>query len=151
MVEFKVLGDRIIFIDFHRTRLDINARIVRSNGTLLPTHATEEANRDTPFFVTIPPSSSFFAECTLSLHGEKISTTNANFAHKSFIDFKFSNFNDAKKHGWLVKVIRMKKTNQLLMVMEGLTERSAVVAASNEQLVKLRGTSCRVTITYLAV
>ena len=89
MLEFEVLGDRIIFNDFNRTRLEIRARIVRSKGTLLSTHAIEAANRDTPYFVNIPLSS-LFSESTLSLNGEKKYTTNANFAHKSFIAFEFS-------------------------------------------------------------
>ena len=85
MLEFEVLGDRNNFIDLQRTRLEIVARIVRSNGNVLRTHATETANRDTPYFVNNPLSSLFY-ECTLSLNGEKISTTNANFAHKIFIE-----------------------------------------------------------------
>ena len=96
MLEFEVLGDRNNFIDLQRTRLEIVARIVRSNGNVLRTHATEAANRDTPYFVN-NPLSSLFSECTLSLNGEKISTTNANFAHKSFIETEFSYVNDAKK------------------------------------------------------
>ena len=88
MLEFEVLGDRNNFIDLQRTRLEIVARIVRSNGNVLRTHATEAANRDTPYFVN-NPLSSLFSECTLSLNGEKISTTNANFAHKSFIETEF--------------------------------------------------------------
>ena len=36
----------------------------------------------------------------MSLNGEKISTTNANFANKSFIETEFSHSNDAKKT-WL--------------------------------------------------
>ena len=43
---------------------------------------------------------SFFSECTMSLNGEKISTTNANFALRSFIETEFSHGNDAKKT-WL--------------------------------------------------
>ena len=80
MLEFEVLGDRNNFIDLQRTRLEIVARIVRNNGTVLRTHASEAANRDTPYFVN-NPLSSVFSECTLSLNDEKISTTNANFAH----------------------------------------------------------------------
>ena len=96
MLEFEVLGDRINFIDLQRTRLEIVARIIRSNGNVLRTHATEAANRDTPYFVN-NPLSSLFSECTLSLNGEKISTTIANFAYKSFIETEFSYGNDAKK------------------------------------------------------
>ena len=99
MLEFEVLGDRNNFIDLQRTRLEIVARNVRSNGNVLRTHATEAANRDTPYFVN-NLSSSLFSECTLSLNGEKISTTNANFTHKSFIETEFSYGNDAKKT-WL--------------------------------------------------
>ena len=99
MLEFEVLGDRNNFIDLLRTRLEIVARTVRSNGNVLRTHATEAAKSDTPYFVNIPLSSIFF-ECTLSLNGEKISTTNANFAYKSFIEIQFSYGNDAKKT-WL--------------------------------------------------
>ena len=89
MLEFKVLSDRNNFIDLQRTRLEIVARIVRSNRTMLRTHATEAANRDTPYFVN-NPLSSLFSECTLSLNGQKKSNTNANFGHKSFIETEFS-------------------------------------------------------------
>ena len=99
MLKFEVLGDRNNFIDLQRTRLEIVARIVRSNGNVLRTHATEAANRDTPYFVN-NPLSSLFSECTLSLNGERISTTKANFAHKGFIETEFSYGNDAKKT-WL--------------------------------------------------
>ena len=100
MLEFEVLGDRNIFIDLQRTRLEIVARIVRSIETVLRTHATEAANRDTPYFAN-NLSSSISSECTLSLNGEKTSTSNVIFAHKSFVETKFSYGNDAKKT-WLV-------------------------------------------------
>ena len=41
-----------------------------------------------------------YSECAMSLKGEKTSTTNANFAHKSFIEAEFSHGNGAKKT-WL--------------------------------------------------
>ena len=69
------------------------------NGNVPRTHATEAGQRDTPYLV-INPLSSLFFECTISLNGEKISTTNVNFAHKSFIETEFSQINDAKKQ-WL--------------------------------------------------
>ena len=96
MLKFEVLGNRNNFFDLQRTRLEIVAQIARSNGNVLRTIATEAANRDTPYFVN-DPLSSLFSECTLSLNGEKISTTNAR----------------------LVKVFIMKKTRQQLTVMEG--------------------------------
>ena len=89
MLEFGVLGDRNNFIDLEGTRLEIVARMARSNGTVLRTHATEAANKDTRCFVD-NPLSSFFSECPLSLNGEKVSTTNANFAHKSVFGTEFS-------------------------------------------------------------
>ena len=71
---------------------------------MFQTHVTEAANRDTPFFVN-KHLSSFFSKCTLSLNGEKTSTTNANFANKLFFKTEFSYGNMPRKHGWLVRVI----------------------------------------------
>ena len=135
MLEFEVLGDRNNFIDLQRTRLEIVARIVRSNGNVLRTHATEAANRDTPYFVN-NPLSSLFSECTLSLNGEKISTTNANFAHKSFIETEFSYGNDAKKT-WLACQGYYYEENPSAIDGAGrraddVTERKGLVAASRE-------------------
>ena len=92
MLDFEVLGDRNNFIE-------IVARIVQNNGNVLRNQATEAAQRDTPYLVNNPLSSSF-SECTMSLNGEKFSATNANFAHKSFIETKFSHCKNAKK-AWL--------------------------------------------------
>ena len=117
MLEFEVLSDRNNFIDLQRTRLEIVAQIVRSNENVFRTHATEAANRDTPYFVS-NPLSSLFTECTLTLNGEKISTTNGNFAHKGLLRPIFHTVMMPRKHGWLVKVIIMKKTHQLLTVLE---------------------------------
>ena len=99
MLDFEVLGDRNNFIDLQRTRLEIVARMSQNHGNVLRTHATESGQRDAPYLVN-NPLSSFFSECTMSLNREKISTTNANFAHKSFIVTEFSHGNDAKKT-WL--------------------------------------------------
>ena len=99
MLKFEGLGDRNNFIDFQRTRLEIVACAVQKNGNVLQTHATEAAQQDTPYLVNNPFSSSF-CECTMSLNGEKIPETNANFAHKSFIETELSHGNDAKKT-WL--------------------------------------------------
>ena len=92
----------------------------------------------------------------LSPNGEKISTTNANFAHKSFIEKEFSYGKDAKrrKHGWLVKVNITKITHQLMTKLEGELRmlRSINVSmrpqTSWSYLVKMLATSCRVTCTY---
>ena len=97
MLKFQILGDRNNFIDLQRTRLEIVARVVQNHGNVLRTHATEAAQRDTPYLVN-NPLSSLFSECTMSLNGGKISTTNANFAHKSFIETEFLHGIDAKKY-----------------------------------------------------
>ena len=99
MLEFEVLRDRNNFIDLQRTRLEIVLRVVQNNGNVLRTHATDAGLKDTPYLVN-NPLSFLFSECTLSLNGEKISTINANFAHKSFIETEVSHGNDAKKT-WL--------------------------------------------------
>ena len=69
------------------------------NGNVPRTHATEAGQRDTPYLINNPVSS-LFSEFTMSLNGEKISTTNVNFAYKSFIETDFSQSNDEKKT-WL--------------------------------------------------
>ena len=71
MLEFEVLGYRNNFIDLQQTRLEIVARVVQNNGNVLQTHATEAAQRDTPYLVN-NPLLSLFSECTMSLNGEKI-------------------------------------------------------------------------------
>ena len=92
-------------------------------------------NNDTPCFVN-NLSSSLFSECTLSLNGEKKSTTNANFVHESFIETKFSYGNDAKKT-WLACQGFYYEENPSAFVGAGkrseeVTERKGLVAASNE-------------------
>ena len=54
MLEFEVLGDRNNFIDLQRTCLQIVARGVQNKGKVLQTHATETAQRDTPYLVNNP-------------------------------------------------------------------------------------------------
>ena len=134
MLQFEVLGDRNNFIYLQRTCLEIVARIVRSNGNVLRTHATEAANRVTTYFVS-NPLSSIFSECTLSLNGEKISTTNANFDHKIFIETKFSYGNDAKKT-WLAYQGYYYEENSAIdgngRRAEDVMERKGFVAASNQ-------------------
>ena len=135
MLEFEVLGDRNNFIDLQRTRLEIVARIVQNNGNVLRTHATEAGQRDAPYLVN-NPLSSLFSECTVSLNVEKISTTNANFAHKSFIETEFSHGIDAKKT-WLACQGYYYEDNPSGIDgangrAEDVAERKRIVAASSE-------------------
>ena len=93
------------------------------------------AFRDTPYFVKIPLSS-LLTECTLSLNAEKISTTNANFAHKSFIETEFSYGNVAKKTWLAFQNYDSEKNPSAIDGIgrraEDTAERKALVAASNE-------------------
>ena len=89
-----------------------------------------------------------FSECTLPLNDEKLSTINANFAHKNFIDTEFAYGNDAKKI-WLAFQGYDYEENPSAIhgngrKTEDFAERKAPVAASNElkQFVKLFATSC---------
>ena len=129
MLEFEVLGDRNNFIDLQRTRLEIVARILRNNGNVLRTHATEAGQRDAPYLVN-NPLSSLFSECTMSLNGENFSTTNANFAHKSFIETEFSHGLMQRNRGLPVKAILMKIIHQVLMVLMGELKMSLNVSES---------------------
>ena len=72
----------------------------------------------------------------MSLNGEKISTTNANFAHKSFIETDFSHGNDAKKT-WLACQGYFYEDNSSGIDganggAEDVAERKRIVAASSE-------------------
>ena len=111
------------------------ARIIRNNGTTLRTHATGATNRDTPYFVN-NPLSSIFSECTMSLNGEKISTTNAIFAHESFFETEFSYGNDAKKTWWSCQGYYYEKNPSAIdgagRRADDITELKGLVAVSNE-------------------
>ena len=67
--------------------LTFNAHV--GNGYVLRVHATDGNLRDTLYLVNGE-----------KINGEKISTTNGNFAHKSFIETEFSYDSDAKET-WL--------------------------------------------------
>ena len=91
--------------------------------------------RDTPYFVK-SPLSSLLTECTLSRNAEKISTTNANFAHKSFIETEFL-YGNVAKETWLAFQNYHSEENPSAIDgigrrAEDTAERKALVAASNE-------------------
>ena len=93
-LEFEVVGDRNNFIDLQRIFLEVKCRIVKGNNVDLSYGATE-AQRDNPCLVN-NALHSLFSECTVSLNGNKISNSNGNYAHKSFIETEFSHGTDAK-------------------------------------------------------
>ena len=79
------------------------------------------------------------------MNGEKISTTNANFTHKSYIETEFSYGNDAKKTWLACQGYYYEKNPSAIdgngRRAENFTERKGLVAASNE--LKLFGkTAC---------
>ena len=82
------------------------------------------------------PLSSLISELSLSLNAETISTTNANFACKSFIVTEFSFDNHAKKT-WLACQGYFSEENPSAFdgngrIAEDVTEREGLLAASNE-------------------
>ena len=125
MLEFEVLGDRNNFIDLQRTRLEIVARVIQNNGNVLRTHATEAAQRDTPYLVN-NPLSSLFSECTMSLNGEKIFNNQLRVSLRP----NFHMVMMQRKHGLLVKVIIMKIIHQVLLVLMGELKMSLNVSES---------------------
>ena len=80
--------------------------------------------------------SSLFSECTISLNGEKFSTTNANFHRKSFIETEFSHGFDAKKTWPASRGYYYKDNPSSIEAADGraedAAERKRIVAASRE-------------------
>ena len=118
MLEFKILGDRNNFIDLQRTRLEIVARVVQFNGNVLQiaTHATEAAQRDTPYLVNKPFSSSV-SECTRSLNGKKNHKLMPILPIRVSLRPNFHKVMMQRKHGWFIKVFILKIIYQVLMVL----------------------------------
>ena len=99
MLEFEVLGDRNNFIDLQKLLLEIKCKISRNNDGNLRT-GTDAANTDAPY-LSNNALHSYFQNCTVSANTVKISNTNGNYAHKSFIEPEFSSGKTAK-NTWLV-------------------------------------------------
>ena len=99
MFEFEVLGDRNNFIDLQKLLLEIKCKISRNNDGDLGT-GTDATITDVPYLSNnaLP---SLFSECTVSANGVKISNTNGNYAHKTFIETEFSSGKTAK-NTWLI-------------------------------------------------
>ena len=88
MLEFEVSGDRNNFIDLQKIFLEIKCKIVQSSGADLTHDAgapTDKAKTDAPYFCN-NVLQSLFSDCTVSANGLKISNSNGNYAHKSFIE-----------------------------------------------------------------
>ena len=98
MLEFEVSCDRNNLIDLQKIFLEIKCKIVQSSGDDLKHDAgapTDKAKTDAPYFCN-NVLHSLFSDCMVSANGLKISNANGNYAHKSFIETKFSHNNDAK-------------------------------------------------------
>ena len=76
MLEAEVLGKRNNSIDLEQTGLEIVASMVQKNYKVL---LQRQHNKTLNIWSII--SFHFFYECTMSLHREKSSISNANFAH----------------------------------------------------------------------
>ena len=98
-MEFEVVGDRNNFIDLQKTYLEIKCRILKTDGTDLRYTHGDANSTDLPYFAS-SILHSFFAACTVSENGIKVSTANGHYTHKSFIETKFSHGIDAK-NTWL--------------------------------------------------
>ena len=100
MLEFEVSDDRNNFIELQKIFLKIKCKFVQSSGAYLKHDAgapTDKAKTDAPYFCN-SVLHSFFSDCTVSANGLKLSNANGNYAHNSFIETKFSQNKDAKKH-----------------------------------------------------
>ena len=88
MLEFEITGI-----------LEIRCKVIQANRADLRYDNTDASVSDSPFLVN-NYLYSIFSDCTLSANGLKISNSNGNFAHKSFIGTEFSNSQGAK-NSWL--------------------------------------------------
>ena len=95
-LEFEVVGDRNNFIDLRKIYLEIECRILQTDGTDLR-YTTGDANASDLLYFANNILHSLFADCTVSANGIKISTANGHYAHKSFIETEFSHGTDEKK------------------------------------------------------
>ena len=96
-LEFEIVGDRNNFIDLQKIYLEVEFRVVQSNGNDLRFTTGDANNSDTPHLVN-NTLHSLFTDCSVSANGIKISSANGHYAHKSFIETEFSHGSDAKKN-----------------------------------------------------
>ena len=102
MLEFQVAGHRNNFIDLQKIFLEIKCKIVQASEADLKSDAGAAADvtkTDAPYYCNNVVHS-LFSDCTVSANGLKISNANGNYAHKSFIETKFSHNKDAMA-AWL--------------------------------------------------
>ena len=98
MLEFEVAGDRNKLIDLEKIFLEIKCKIVQGSEADLKDDAGAAADvtkTDAPYFCH-NVLFSLFSDCTVSANGYKISISNENYAHKSFIETEFCHNKDAK-------------------------------------------------------
>ena len=116
MLEFEVLGNRNNFIDLQRNCLEILTRIVENHGQVMWTHATEAAQRDTPYLVNNPVSS-FFPNAQCLWVEKKLQQLMPILPIRVSFRPNIEMIMMQRKHGLLVKVIIMKIIHQVLMVL----------------------------------
>ena len=90
MLELEVSGDRNKIVDLQTNFLEIKCKIVQSSGADFKHDAGapfDKTKADDPFFCN-NALHSLFSDCTVSANGLKISNSNGNSSHKSFIETK---------------------------------------------------------------
>ena len=99
-MEFEIKGDQTSFIGLQNIYLEVQCKIVNADNTNL-NYVTGEATQqeDTPVFGN-NTLHSLFSNCTVTVQGVKISSTNGLYVHKSFTETEFSHNKEAK-NTWL--------------------------------------------------
>ena len=92
--------------------------------------ATDATKTDAPYFCK-NVLHSLFPDCRVSANGLKISNANGNYAHKSFIETKFSHNKDAK-NTWLACQGYSYEENPGALSTEEVNRRKALVGQSAE-------------------
>ena len=98
-IDFEVVGNRNYFIDLSKIYLELKWRIKKLNGNNLVTGDDDEAQNDSPSFVS-NILHSFFVDCNVFANGLKISSTNGLYGHKSFLETEWSHSSESK-NTWL--------------------------------------------------
>ena len=94
-LEFEVTGDRTNFIDIQNIYLEVKCTIVKADNTSLNYVTGDATQQDTPVLVN-NTLHSILSVCTVTAQGVKVSSANGFYAHKAFIETKFSHNLEAK-------------------------------------------------------
>ena len=93
-LEFEIV-DKTNFIDSQNIYLEVKCKILQSDSNKLRFTTGDVAVSDLPIFVN-NTLHSLFSDCSVSANGIKISSSNGNYAQKTFIETEFSHNREAK-------------------------------------------------------